>query len=113
MGDYVSTGNKLFNPNWRNELLLFSLTIMSKDASHGGRKDVSLFEKGQIIGMHHAEKTSKEIAETTKIGLRTVQRIIKNWKDTGDPLSSKKKSGRKKTLNDHDRRSLKCLVKSN
>ena len=31
--------------------------------------------------MHQAEKTSKEIAETTKSGLRTVQRIIKNWKD--------------------------------
>lgn len=35
--------------------------------------------------MHQAEKTSKEIAETAKIGLRTVQRIIKNWKDIGDP----------------------------
>lgn len=35
--------------------------------------------------MHQAEKTSKEIAETTKIGLRTVQRIIENWKDSGEP----------------------------
>ena len=34
--------------------------------------------------MHQAEKTSKEIAETTKIGLRTVQRIIENWKDGGN-----------------------------
>jgi len=69
---------------------------MSKDTSRGRGKDVSLFEKGQIIGMHEAEKTSKEIAETTKIGLRTVQRIIKNWKDSGDPSSSRKKCGRKK-----------------
>ena len=56
-----------------------------------------MFEKGQIIGMHQAEKTSKEIAETTKIGLRTVQHIIKNWKDSGEPLSSRKKCGRKKS----------------
>lgn len=86
---------------------------MSKDTSRGRGKDVSLFEKGQIIGMHQAEKTSKEIAETTKIGLRTVQRIIKNWKDSGDPSSSRKKCGRKKILNDRDRRSLKRVVRSN
>ncbi|KAG2461113.1 RFNG acetylglucosaminyltransferase, partial [Polypterus senegalus] len=83
---------------------------MSKDASRGRGKDVSLFEKGQIIGMHQAEKTSKEIAETTKIGLRTVQRIIKNWKDGGDPSSSRMKCGRQKILNDRDRRSLKRLT---
>ncbi len=34
--------------------------------------DVNLFQKGQIIGMHQAKKTSEEIAETTQIGLRTV-----------------------------------------
>lgn len=86
---------------------------MSKDTSRGRGKDVSLFEKGQIIGMHQAEKTSKEIAEAAKIGLRTVQRIIKNWKDSGDPSTSRKKCGRKKIPNDRDRRSLKRLVRSN
>uniref|UniRef100_A0A3B5RET6 Tc1-like transposase DDE domain-containing protein n=1 Tax=Xiphophorus maculatus TaxID=8083 RepID=A0A3B5RET6_XIPMA len=86
---------------------------MAKDTSCGRGKDVSLFKKGQIIGMHQAEKTSKEIAETTRIGLRTVQRIIKNWKDGGEPSSSRKKCGRKKILNDGDRRLLKHLVKSN
>ena len=44
----------------------------------------------------HLEKTSKEIAENTKIGLRTVQRISKNWKDSGEPSSSREKCGRKK-----------------
>ena len=43
-----------------------------------------MFEKHQIIGMYQAEKTSKEIAETTKIGLRMVQHIVsvvgkKSW----------------------------------
>ena len=55
---------------------------MLKDTSRDRGKDVSLFEKGQIIGMHQAEKISKKIAETTKNGLRTVQRIIKNWRDS-------------------------------
>lgn len=34
------------------------------DASRGRGKDVSLCEKGQVIGMHRAEKISKEKAET-------------------------------------------------
>ena len=76
-------------------------------------KDVSLFEKGQITGMPQAEKTSKEIAGTTKIGLRAAQCIIKNWKDSGEPSSSRKKCGRKKILIDCDWWSLKRLVKSN
>ena len=86
---------------------------MLKDTSRGHGNYVSLFEKGQIIGMHQAEKTSKEIAETTKIGLRTVQRIIKNCKTCGEPSSSREKCGQKKILTDCDRRSLKLLVKSN
>ena len=44
----------------------------------------------------------------TGIGLRTAQRIIKTWKDSGEPSSSRKKCGWKKILNDHD---LKRLVK--
>lgn len=46
---------------------------MLKDTSCGCGKDVSLFEKGRIIGMYQAEKTSEETAETTKTGFRTVQ----------------------------------------
>ena len=86
---------------------------MLKDTFHGCGRDVSLFEKGQVIGMHQAEQTSKEIVETIKIGLRTVQCIIKNWTDSGEPLSSRKKCGQKKFLIDQDWRPLKCLVKSN
>ena len=85
---------------------------MSEGSSCCG-KDVNLFEKGQIIGMHQAKKRFKEIAETSKIELRTAQRIVKNWKDSGDPLSSRKKRGWEKALSDHDQRSLKRLVRSN
>ena len=76
---------------------------MSNDTSHGHGKDVSLFERGQITAILQAEKTSKEIAETTKNGLRTVQCIIKNWKDSGEPSSLRKKCGWKNILIDCDR----------
>ncbi len=49
---------------------------MSEDTSCGRGKDVNLFQKGQIIGMHQAKKAFKQIAEA-KIELRTVQRNIK------------------------------------
>ena len=40
-------------------------------------KDITLFQRAQIIGLHQAKKASKESAETTKIGLRAVQGIFK------------------------------------
>ena len=72
-----------------------------------------MFEKGQIIGMYQAEKISKMTAETTNIGLRIVQCIIKNWKDSGEPSSLNKKCGQNTIPIDRDCRSLKRLVKSN
>ncbi len=54
---------------------------MSEDTSCGYGKDVNLFQKGQIIGMHQGKKTSEEIAETTKIGKKMLQfaREHKYW----------------------------------
>lgn len=45
---------------------------MAADISCGHRKDITLFQKGQIIGLHQAKKTSQEIADTTKLELRIV-----------------------------------------
>lgn len=47
-----------------------------KDASCHLGKDV-FFEKGGIIGLHQVEKTSKDMSETTKIGLRTIHCMTK------------------------------------
>uniref|UniRef100_A0A1A8GYW3 Uncharacterized protein n=1 Tax=Nothobranchius korthausae TaxID=1143690 RepID=A0A1A8GYW3_9TELE len=41
---------------------------MREDTSGGRGKDVGLFEKRQIIGMHQAEETSKEMRERLKLG---------------------------------------------
>lgn len=55
---------------------------MSRDTSCGRGKDFekNLFEKGQNIGKHQA---SKETTEKTKIWLRSVQGMLKNWKNSG------------------------------
>lgn len=46
-----------------------------------------MFQKCQISGLHQAKKTTNKIDETTKIGLRTGQHIIKIWKESGEPWS--------------------------
>lgn len=54
--------------------------------------DVNLFPKGQIIGMHQVKRTSKEIAEATKNGLRRIG-------DNREPSSLRsEKCGQKKNL---------------
>ena len=64
---------------------------MSEDTSCGPGKDVKQFQKVQIIGMNQAKKTDwKQIAETTEIGSRPVQRIFKNWNLRGRNLIGKK-----------------------
>lgn len=65
----------------------------------GRGKDVSLFQKGQIIGAHQAKKTGG--------WLRTVQHI-KTWQDDGELHLQ----GQNNILNGRDGRSLKRLVKS-
>lgn len=49
----------------------------SGNVSCGCGWDVILFQKGKIIVLLQAKKSTKEIIETIKIGLRIVQRIIK------------------------------------
>lgn len=67
-----------------------------------------ILQKGQIIGLRHTKKATKEI------GLRTVQGITKTWKDGGESSPRKKKSSKKNKIQiNHVWRSLKYLVKSN
>ena len=86
-------------------IMLFSRPLNNHVSWHG--KDVTLFQKGQII--HQAKKTTdKQIIETTKIRLRTVRCINKTWNDSGEPASSRKIEN---ILNTCDRRSLQRLLK--
>ena len=47
------------------------------------RKQTSVFDKGQVLGLHCAGKSTKETSEMTAIGVRTVQKTIAQWKKTG------------------------------
>lgn len=76
---------------------------VTEDRSCGRGKEVHRFQKDQINGCIKQRKGDAE----TKTGFRTVQHIIKTWRDGGEPSSSRKKCGGRKLLNDYDWRSLK------
>lgn len=63
---------------------------MSDNVSSGHGAGGSVFHKGQIIGLHQAKKTTKEIEEITGTVLRNVQCIINTWKDSNGPSTSNK-----------------------
>lgn len=48
-----------------------------RKASCGYGKEVSLFQRGRIIRVHQANKTNREIGDSSNIGLIMVQGIIK------------------------------------
>lgn len=59
---------------------------MLKDISRCSERDINrLCQNGRVTGKNQAKKTWRELVETMKVGLRTVQRIIKNWTDIGEP----------------------------
>jgi len=53
---------------------------MSQDTSCGGGKDGALSQKDPIIGLHQANKTTKE--ETANYGLRTARGVLKICNDS-------------------------------
>jgi transposase len=76
------------------------------------RKDVPAFKTGQIVCLHQAGISNREISQITGIDQRTVQRIAK-WKMAGELASARHNCGRAKILDDRDRSLVKRMVKSN
>ncbi|GBL92449.1 hypothetical protein AVEN_26585-1 [Araneus ventricosus] len=68
---------------------------MCEVVQRGRGRDVSDFKKDKIIGLNQSKKITKKIAE---IGLRSVQRIIKTGKDSGEPSTTRNKMWTEKHL---------------
>ena len=76
-------------------------------------KRTSVFDKGEVIGLHRAGKSAKEVSQMMAIGLRTVQTTIYQWWKDGEVRSFSGNRGRATILNTRHRRSRKRLVKAN
>lgn len=55
-------------------------------------------------------KTSKEITETSKTGLKRVQHVTNNWKDSGGPSYARTKYSREKNPDCDQRKSRKTAA---
>ena len=75
--------------------LLVSLTIMT----------VSVEKRQLIVNQHKKGKSPKEIADNMEVELRTVERILKQYRETGD-ITPKTCTGRHRLLTPRDEREL-------
>lgn len=79
------TAKSLPLDNWCSEGLLISTTyLISVDVSCGHARDVTLFKKGQIIGLYQGKNKTKEMLKLLKV-------------DNHEPSSSRKKCDREKS----------------
>lgn len=60
---------------WNNHVGRHSVVVEKISYS-----EVLMFQRSWITGLHQAKKITKEDAETIKIGLRTVQNVIKTFR---------------------------------
>ena len=64
--------------------LLSATTSMNNHAGKKPTKRTSVFDKGQVICLHRARKSAKEVSQMIAIELRTVQITIAVWKRDGE-----------------------------
>ncbi|GFX29168.1 regulator of chromosome condensation 2 [Trichonephila clavipes] len=75
-------------------------------------KELSEFDRGNIVGCHLCGKSIREIADIRKKPKSTVSDVIVKWKRRGSE-TAEKRTGRPKILGERSRRTLKRVVKQN
>lgn len=78
----------------------------------GKNSELSIFERGQIIGLHKGGHNKAEISRILNRPESTIRRTIKEYGNANTPFS-KKRSGRPSLLNNDDRKVLKEIVTRN
>jgi IS30 family transposase len=71
------------------------------------------FERGQIVGARSAGAFVTKTATLLGVPRTTVCRIMSSYTNHGKTTSAKRNSGRKSTLTDRDRRTLRRIVSKN
>jgi transposase len=76
------------------------------------KKELTDFERGEIIGLHKGGFSQRKITEILNIPKSTVGDVIKKYNDQGLTTTASR-SGRPKILTERDERHLINLVKEN
>jgi transposase len=75
--------------------------------------DFSNFERGQIVCAHLAEASVTKTATLLSISRATVSKVMSAYLNHGKAISAKRSSGRKSTLTERDRHTLRRIVSKN
>jgi transposase len=75
--------------------------------------DLFDFEKGQVFGERLAGASVTETATVLGVSRATVSKVMSAYTNHGKTTSAKRNSGRKSTVTERDRRTLRRIVSRN
>jgi transposase len=75
--------------------------------------DLSNFERGQIVVARSAGTSATKTATLLGVSRATVSKVTSAYTNHGKTTSAKRNNGRKLTLTDRDRRTLRRVVSKN
>jgi transposase len=75
--------------------------------------ELSDFERGQIVGARIADASVTKTAALLGVSRATVSKVKAAYTDHGETTSAKRNSGRKSTLTERDRRTIRRSVSEN
>ena len=96
VGKRFHTQKNLFKHSYSKKNLRKHISMNEKRSKkRKGRPQLTIFEKGQIIGWHDEGVSCRKIAKRLKRGDRCIQKFVKTYKNTGT-FERKPGSGRKR-----------------
>jgi len=93
--------------NWFSDVIAFSLGLVG----NMGAKYLSIHDKDKIILLHQTDMKPLDIALKMGKAKRTVYKVIQEFKNTGEIVGPKQKSGRPRVTSAREDRKLERIVK--
>lgn len=75
---------------------IFNFSLLRQSAAMARRRELSLEERAQLVGLHEAGLSMNDIAKKKKVSRKAVQDAVKRYRETGS-VENRSRSGRPKS----------------